>query len=206
MEVLPCSGVQYVGESDRSQQSSGTVFLYDGEANCLEHGKQVQMGDGKPGNLLLNVEGPQIEKQGEVKGTVDELPTSEGHCSGASNCDSLLEDQNLSSGSHDFEDDDVNVQNYCTDPCMPNREEESSLAEPTWLEGDESVALWVKVIISIFLFFFTLYIKNILSFAKFMVFVPSCMVLSSLIFCRCGLTSSSRLNTACLSFSFLIVH
>ena len=160
MEVLPCSGVQYVGESDRSQQSSGTVFLYDGEANCLEHGKQVQMGDGKPGNLLLNVEGPQIEKQGEVKGTVDELPTSEGHCSGASNCDSQLEDQNLSSGSHDFEDDDVNVQNYCTDPCMPNREEESSLAEPTWLEGDESVALWVKVIISIFLFFFYIIYKK----------------------------------------------
>lgn len=144
MEVLPCSGVQYVGESDRSQQSSGTVFLYDGEANCLEHGKQVQMGDGKLGNLLLNVEGPQIEKPGEVKGTVDELPTSEGHCSGASYCDSQLEDQNLSCGSHDFEDDDVNAQNYCMDPCMPSREEESSLAEPTWLEGDESVALWVK--------------------------------------------------------------
>lgn len=151
MEVLPCSGVQYVGESECSQQSPGTVFLYDGEANCHENGKQVQMGDGRPGNLLLNVEGPQIEKQGEVKGIVDELPTSEGHCSGASYCDSQLEDQNLSCGSHDFEDDDINVQNYCTDPCMPIRDEESSLAEPTWLEGDESVALWVKVIISNFL-------------------------------------------------------
>ncbi|GMY11618.1 histone-lysine N-methyltransferase SUVR5 isoform X1 [Fagus crenata] len=161
MEVLPCSGVQYVGESDCSQQNSGTAFIYDGESNCLEHGKQVQMADGIPGNLLLNVEGPQIEKQGEVKGTVDELPTSEGHYSGASYCDSQLEDQNLSCGSHDFEDDDINVQNYCTDPCITsenshiivhtiegelpnNREEESSLSEPTWLEGDESVALWVK--------------------------------------------------------------
>lgn len=141
MEVLPCSGVQYVGEADCSQPSSGMAFTYDGESNSLEHGKQDQLAD-RLDDLLLNVEGPQIEKQAEVQGTVDELPTSEGHCSGASYC-----------GSHDFEDDE---------PCMVsenshiivdtiegelpnNREEESSLSEPTWLEGDESVALWVKV-------------------------------------------------------------
>ncbi|XP_062154230.1 histone-lysine N-methyltransferase SUVR5 isoform X2 [Alnus glutinosa] len=152
MEVLPCSGVKYVGEADCPQPSSGTAFTYDGESNNLEHGKQDQLADGRLDDLLLTVDGPQIEKQGEVQETVDELPTSEGHCSGASYC-----------GSHDFEDDDVNTQSYCTEPCMVsenshiivdtiegelpnNREEESSLSEPTWLEGDESVALWVKAL------------------------------------------------------------
>lgn len=149
MEVLPCSGVQYVGEADCAQPSSGTAFTYDGESNSLGHGKQDQSADGKLDDLVPNVERPQMEKQGEVQGTVEELPTSEGHLSGASYC-----------GSHDFEDDDENTQNYCARPCMVsenqihvdtiegeltnNRLEESSLSEPTWLEGDESVALWVK--------------------------------------------------------------
>ncbi|KAG2719951.1 hypothetical protein I3760_02G014500 [Carya illinoinensis] len=160
MEVLPCSGVQYVGEADCSQQSSGTGFTYDGESNCLEHGKHVQAADGRQDDLLLNVEGAPISKQGEFQGTFDELPTSEGHCCEGSHCDCQLDCQNLSCGSHDFEDYDVNGSNYRLEPCtvsenshivvdtiegeLPNNREESALSEPTWLEGDESVALWVK--------------------------------------------------------------
>lgn len=161
MEVLPCSGVQYVGESDCSQQSSGTAFTYEGESNCVEPGNQVPLADGRLSDVLLSVEGPRTRKQGEISGTGDKVPTSEGHCGGTSYSDGLLESQNISCSSHDFEEDDVNVHDYNMEPCTVsenshiivdtiegefpnNREEESSLSEPTWLEGDESVALWVK--------------------------------------------------------------
>lgn len=167
MEVLPCSGVQYVGESDCSQQSSGTAFTYEGESNCVEPGKQVPLADGRLSDVLLSVEGPRTRKQGEISGTGDKVPTSEGHCGGTSYSDGLLESQNISCSSHDFEEDDVNVHDYNMEPCTVsenshiivdtiegefpnNREEESSLSEPTWLEGDESVALWVKVTANFF--------------------------------------------------------
>ncbi|KAG7993858.1 hypothetical protein I3843_01G027000 [Carya illinoinensis] len=159
MEVLPYSGVRYVGESDCAQQSSGTTFTHDNESKCLENGKQVQVADGRQEDL--NVEGSRVAKKDEGLGTFDELPSPEGHCRGAPYCDCQLEGQNLSCGSHDFEVDDVNAQNRSLKPCrvsesshiivhtiegeLPNnREEGSSLSEPTWLEGDESVALWVK--------------------------------------------------------------
>ncbi|XP_068344381.1 histone-lysine N-methyltransferase SUVR5-like isoform X1 [Pyrus communis] len=157
MEVLPCSTIR-VGQSDCPQQSSSTPSVYDGESNCLEHEKKVQAAD----DILPNVEGPQLGRQGEVQEAVDELHTSEGCQNGASVIDCCqLEGQKSSSGSQDFDDDDVNAQNY-SEPCvtsdnshmivdsresaLPNnsREGESSLSESAWLESDESVALWVK--------------------------------------------------------------
>lgn len=169
MEVLPCSGLQYVGDSDCPQQSSGKDFVYDGESDCVEHVKQDQLSKGRPNDLLLNVERPQIESEGGAEVRVVELPTAEGHCNGAFR-DSQVEGQKLFCGSHGHEDDDANAQNYCTEACPAsencqlivdtieselsnsNRDGESSLIEPTWLEGDESVALWVKVLVVSFSF------------------------------------------------------
>lgn len=165
MEVLPCSGVQYAGDSDCPQQTSGKDFIYDGESNCVEHVKQDELAEGRLDDILFNVKGPQIEREGGAQVTVDELPIS-GHCNGAFH-DSRVEGQKLSCGSHGHEDDDPNAQNYCTDTCLdsencqlivdnieselPNRE--PSIIEPTWLEGDESVALWVKVLVVSFFIF-----------------------------------------------------
>lgn len=160
MEVLPHSGVQYVGELD-AKQSSGTEFVDNGESNCVQHENQVQMTNGKMDDMLSNVEGPVSERRGEGQRTGEELPSS-GHLGGVSYFDCQLEGQGLSCGSHDFEDDDVNAQNECTGPCQAsensnlivdtiesevpndNKEGESSFSEPKWLEHDESVALWVK--------------------------------------------------------------
>ncbi|XVF61946.1 hypothetical protein PTKIN_Ptkin08bG0175900 [Pterospermum kingtungense] len=160
MEVLSCSGVQYVVDSDCGQQSSGTPFTKDGESNCLEHRKKVQAADGRMDNLLLNVEGNPTESQAGSHGTRDELPISEEHHSGSSCYDYQAEGQRLSFESHDYEDDDSNAQTCCTGPSSENsrlivdtiesesprnnREGELSLLEPKWLERDESVALWVK--------------------------------------------------------------
>ncbi|XP_022775257.1 histone-lysine N-methyltransferase SUVR5-like isoform X2 [Durio zibethinus] len=162
MEVLPCSGVQYVADSDCAQQSSGTSFTYDVESNCLEHRKSVKVADGRMDDLLLTAEGNPAERQDGGQGTRDELPISEEHHSGSSCYDCQTEGQRLSCGSHDYEDDDSNTQNCCTGHYLAsenshlivdtiesespsnNREGELSLSEPKWLERDESVALWVK--------------------------------------------------------------
>ncbi|CAK7339486.1 unnamed protein product [Dovyalis caffra] len=158
MDVLPCNGVQYVGESDCARQSSGTDFTYNGESSGFKRVEQVEMNDGRVNELLLNVEESRIERQSEGQLTVDEFPNSEG---GASYSDCHVESQRLSCDSQDFEEDDINVQNYCIEPCAafensnlivdtiesePNdcKYGEPSLPEPQWLEHDESVALWVK--------------------------------------------------------------
>lgn len=159
--MLPCSGVQYVGETDCSQQSSGTSFVYDGESNCIERGEQLQMADGRLDELVVHVEEPQREKQGEGHGR---LPTSEGHCSRASCIGIQFKNQNSSSLPY-FGYDDLTARNHLTERDesslasenshlvvdtfeseLPSnvREGESSHSEPKWLERDETVALWVK--------------------------------------------------------------
>ncbi|GKU99115.1 hypothetical protein SLEP1_g12009 [Rubroshorea leprosula] len=160
MEVLPCSDVQYVGDSDCAQQSSGTDFIYDTESNSLEHGKEVQVQVGRI-NELSKEEGNPVERQDEGLGTRDDLPISESHHGGSSFYEHQVESQLLSSGSHDFEDD-LNAQNCCSGPSLVSenshsivdaieseslsniKEGESTSSEPKWLENDESVALWVK--------------------------------------------------------------
>uniref|UniRef100_A0A6N2N823 Histone-lysine N-methyltransferase n=1 Tax=Salix viminalis TaxID=40686 RepID=A0A6N2N823_SALVM len=154
MDVLPCNGVRYVGESDCERQSSGTDFTY-GESNGFKCVEQVEMDDGRLNDLSLNVEESRIERQSEGQGTVDKLHVSE---HGTSYSDCKVENQRLS---RDFGEDDINVQNYYTESYAasensnlivdtiesePNncRYGEPSLLEPNWLEHDESVALWVK--------------------------------------------------------------
>ncbi|KAK8606797.1 hypothetical protein V6N13_052554 [Hibiscus sabdariffa] len=159
MEVVPFSGVQYVVGSDCAQPSSGTTF--EGESNCLEHGKQVLEPDGKIYDLLPSVDRNPAGTQAADQGTRDELPISEEHRSGSSDNDCHVEGQRLSCGSHDYEDD-LNAQNCCAGPDLAsenshlivdtiksespsnNREAELSLSKSKWLERDESVALWVK--------------------------------------------------------------
>ncbi|XP_061338628.1 histone-lysine N-methyltransferase SUVR5-like [Gastrolobium bilobum] len=157
MEVLPCSGVQYAGESDCPQQSSGTAFVCQGEPNCLENGEQVKLEDDRLNDSLLKMEGPQIERQDRVQQIGCELLTnSDCQCSGASCCDRQVEDQKESCSFHDVEDDEINepfltcenslsiVDNIESESANNSREGELSFSEPTWLEGDESVALWCK--------------------------------------------------------------
>ena len=159
MEVLPCSGVQYTGESDCPQQSPGTAFLYQGEPNCPENGEQVKLADGQLNESSHKIEGAQIERQGEEKQTVCDLSTnSDFQCIRDSGCDCQVEDQKEYCGFQDIEEDVIN------EPCLTsensftvvdtiesespnNREGELSFSEPKWLEGDGSVALWVKVAI-----------------------------------------------------------
>lgn len=167
MEVLPCSGVQYGGESDCPQQSSGRELAYDKKSKLDEHGQQVTLTEVRVDGMLQNAERPQMERQVGLQGTVDELKISESHCNGASD-DTQVAGQKSCRDSRDYDDendddyDDADEQSYCketslaSDNChlivdsieseLPNsnREGESSFLEPKWLEGDESVALWVK--------------------------------------------------------------
>ncbi|KAJ6288538.1 hypothetical protein OIU76_024511 [Salix suchowensis] len=158
MDVLPCNGVQYVGESDCARQRSGTDFTYDGESDNFKRVEQVEMNDGRVNDLLLHVEESRIERQSEGQLTVDKLPISTG---GASYSVFQVESQRLSCDSQDFEEDGINVQDYYTEPCAasensnllvdtiesePNdcKHGEPSLSEPQWIDHDECVALWVK--------------------------------------------------------------
>ncbi|RDX66736.1 Histone-lysine N-methyltransferase SUVR5, partial [Mucuna pruriens] len=142
MEVLPCSGVQYAGGSDCSQPTSGTTFVNQGEPNCPDS---------------LQMEGLQIERQGQMQQTVCELVANINcQCGGASCCDCQVEGQKESYSFHDVEVDEINESCLALENSVciadtiesesPNgsREVELSFSEPTWLKGDESVALWVK--------------------------------------------------------------
>ncbi|KAL5557205.1 hypothetical protein UlMin_039441 [Ulmus minor] len=104
-----------------------------------------------------------MERQGGDRGTVDDMQTSEGCCNGASR-DSQVHGQKSCCGlnSYDHDDDGANEQNDCAENSLAsenchlivdtienelpngNREGELSFSEPAWLEGDESIALWVK--------------------------------------------------------------
>ncbi|XAR73921.1 Histone-lysine N-methyltransferase [Bertholletia excelsa] len=166
MEVLPCSGVCYVGESDCPQQGSGTTFMFNGESKCLEHGEQVKVAEDKANNSVLNVEvnveeTPQ-ERQGEAKLAANDLLNSEGHCHGASYFEFEVEGQKISCDSSDSEDEKLNGQDICTESVLAsetshlivdtidsgvpsnNKEAESSPLEQKWLEHDEPLAVWVK--------------------------------------------------------------
>ncbi|QCD90972.1 histone-lysine N-methyltransferase SUVR5 isoform X1 [Vigna unguiculata] len=149
MEVL-CSGVQYAGESDCTQQSSGTAFVYQEEPNCAENGEQDKLVAARLNESSHKMQGPQIERQGGLS------TNSDCQCIGASCCDCQVDDQNEYCGFHDFEEDIINEPCLTSDNSIsvvdtiesesPNnsREGDLSCSEPKWLEGDGSVALWVK--------------------------------------------------------------
>lgn len=157
---MPCSGVQYAGESDCPQQSSEKSFGLDKESEGIENGKQVQQVERRMDDIMLNLERPQVGRHNGLQAIVGKLPTLEGN---GDSQHSDAEVQNLFCDSHAYEDN-ADVQNYCKDTCLgsenhlildtieselPNnsREGESSPLDSTWLEGDESVAVWVKVLL-----------------------------------------------------------
>jgi hypothetical protein len=148
MEVLPCSGVQYAGESDCPQRNSETTFVYQEEFNCPENSEHAKLVDGQPCDSLHNMQGIEIDKQGEGTHNVGDLLIN-------SNCQ--VDDQKDYVGFHDFDEDMINERYLTSENSLsvvdtiesesPNngREGDLSFSEPKWLEGDESVALWVKV-------------------------------------------------------------
>lgn len=156
MEVLPCSGVQYVGESDCPQRSSGTVFVYQEEPNCPANGEQPKLVDCQLNESSHRMQGPETERQGEGTQTICDLSTnSDCQCDGASCYDCQGEKEYF--GFHDFEEDMINERCLTSENSLsvvdtiesesPNngREGDLSFSEPKWLQGDGSVALWVKV-------------------------------------------------------------
>lgn len=167
MEVLSCSGIQHVRESDCLQQVSGTTFMYGAESNCIERGEKVQVADVKVYGLVLNTGGPPEERQREAQWTVDDLPGSEVHCNGASYFELEAEAQKFSCDSHESEDENLNAQEFFAETSVAsesshlivdtidsglsgNREEEEpSISGPQWLERDDPVAVWVKVRVNI---------------------------------------------------------
>ncbi|KAH0968985.1 hypothetical protein GBA52_029156 [Prunus armeniaca] len=108
-----------IGANAPLLQLSATTSVYDGESNCPEHEKQEQVADGRVDDLLPNVERPQLVRQGQVQEAVDELHNPEGCQNGASCLDCQAEEgQKLSNVSHNFDGDDINEQNYRTEPCL----------------------------------------------------------------------------------------
>ena len=159
MEVLPWSGVQHAGDSDCPQQSSGTAYLYQGKPNCSVDGEQGKLEDGQVNDLSLKMGGPQINSQGEGQEAVCDLSTNpDCHCIEGSCCECQVEDQKDSFDFHGLEDDEMNEPYSTSENPLPivdtiegeslnnSKEGQLSVSEPTWLDSDESVALWVKVI------------------------------------------------------------
>lgn len=116
-----------------------------------------------------NMEGKQAE--GVVaEGQVDQSCDLEEQDGNISNSDSM-EGPKLSSCSPDFEVNQVNeplenshIIEDTIENELPNnsRDGDSSHPDPRWLEGDESVALWVKVVITIFFYFSMLWFSPFL--------------------------------------------
>ncbi|KAE9613009.1 putative histone-lysine N-methyltransferase transcription factor C2H2 family [Lupinus albus] len=154
MEVLPCSGVQYARESECTQHSSETGFVYQGEPNWQINGEQVKLAANLMKEPSNKMEGPQIERQGEGKKTFYDL--SDCQYIGTSCCDCHVKDQRKSCGCHSFKEDVISGHCLTSETSLavvdtiesesPNKSKEGdlSLSKPAWLERDGSVALWVK--------------------------------------------------------------
>ncbi|OVA18624.1 SET domain [Macleaya cordata] len=153
MEILSCSDVQYVGESNCPQRGTGTNFMCNGEP--IEHGKQVQVSDvtHKVDDFVVNEEWPKKDRPGEDQGRVDDLPTSEGICPGTSYPEHKEEGQeapcSLNAEKQNTErcmasDIPLNVEKIEAKLPSSNGDGESHSPESKWLEQEETVALWVK--------------------------------------------------------------
>ncbi|GKA97846.1 histone-lysine N-methyltransferase SUVR5 isoform X1 [Tanacetum coccineum] len=125
MQVLPCNGAHYAGESNSPNQGSEKAFVYDGEANSVKHGL-VQDGNDK----LDNMETSDDEPFGDLdEGRHSNNPFHEvGVCSNSRD-----------SGVDSLDDDMVGRE-------LPvgNQECESSCFESEWLEQDQPMGVWVK--------------------------------------------------------------
>ncbi|KAF6166554.1 hypothetical protein GIB67_005416 [Kingdonia uniflora] len=134
MEVLSCSDVQYAGESNGSQRSSGPNILYNQELNGLEVSEIVPKGDD---DAALNGEWPSKDISSVHQGRVYESPI-------------LDEEQN----SFDSQQCSLDILKHNTETFVsseslsPNADndwdEGSHFLETEWSEQDTAVALWVK--------------------------------------------------------------
>lgn len=168
MEWLPHANLQYAGKTDCSQHISGTNTVHDGESVYLESEKRVQASDSRVDAVFFTVNGKGNDVHVDGEEAVHHTCDLEDQLGGASHSDCSMDDPKASSGSLDFEESNINEQSYCTESLLAsensqiivdtieselpsnNRDGESSVSEPKWLEGDESLALWVKVIVRLF--------------------------------------------------------
>lgn len=153
MEVLPCSSVSYIADSDCLNQGSGTSFMYTGESNRVEHTEEVQVTDFKVDDLEINLEGPREEGS---KWSPEGLPASEVHNNGDAYYAFEMDGQKFSFDSHDSEDEKLIAQDDSMGPCLESiesgqpigdQERGLTILESKWLEKDESLSVWVKVLI-----------------------------------------------------------
>ncbi|PIN21514.1 histone H3 (Lys9) methyltransferase SUV39H1/Clr4, required for transcriptional silencing [Handroanthus impetiginosus] len=160
MEVLPCSGARNVGESDCPEQRSQAAFKHDGKSDCLQDEEQVRT-DLKVEGLTLNIgESLQVREDGG-QFILEGFPASEGVSNGDTFDEFDLDSQNLSSYSHDSEDDHLEKRDNFEGPgltlesshlvldtsesgLLNSNQESSSHTEIKALEQDEPQAVWVK--------------------------------------------------------------
>ncbi|KAL3526706.1 hypothetical protein ACH5RR_011362 [Cinchona calisaya] len=153
MEVLPCSGVSYVSDSDCLNQGSGASFMYAGESNGVERTEEVQMTDVKIDDLELNLEGTQDEIEEGSQWSLEGMPTSEVHNNGDAYFEFEMGGQKFSFDSNDSEDRKSIAPDHFMGPSpdtiesgLPsgNQDPGLSMSESEWLEKDECLAVWVK--------------------------------------------------------------
>ncbi|KAL8231386.1 hypothetical protein R6Q57_001164 [Mikania cordata] len=125
MQVLPCSGMHYAGESNSPTQGSEKAFVYDEGAINVQP-EIVQGGNTK----LDNAETSDDEQFGE-------------HDEGHPNHEPCLE-LDASYNTHDSGADSLDGDMVGQELPAGNQECESSRSEPEWLEQDQPIAVWVK--------------------------------------------------------------
>ncbi|KAL8251134.1 hypothetical protein R6Q59_034827 [Mikania micrantha] len=125
MQVLPCSGMHYAGESNSPNQGSEKAFVYDEGAINVQP-EIVQGGNTK----LDNAETSDDEQFGE-------------HDEGHPNHEPCLE-LDASYNTHDSGADSLDGDMVGQELPAGNQECESSRSEPEWLEQDQPIAVWVK--------------------------------------------------------------
>ncbi|KAL2552094.1 Histone-lysine N-methyltransferase SUVR5 [Forsythia ovata] len=161
MEVIPCSGVHCVGESDCPEQGSNAPLQCDGKSDCIEDVVPVKAAELKVDDLMLDVGRPLEEREGGGQFIVEGVPASEGCYNGDAYYESDVDGQNSSSDSQNSADDNLDKQGDLAGPARvsensqftvntdgsgllaKNQEGESSHSEIR-LEQDEPVAVWVK--------------------------------------------------------------
>ncbi|KAM3363600.1 histone-lysine N-methyltransferase SUVR5 isoform X2 [Capsicum galapagoense] len=154
MEVLSCSNIHYVTESDCPQQGPGATLMYGGKPNHLEHAEQVQASDLKVDDVVLNSE-CQEEKADGRQFAVEGLPTADGLHTKDAYYDFGGDGQMQCSDFPDSGDDNVEEHDHVTRPGLvpetieigvPNSSQVvgSSPCDSKWLEEDGPLAVWVK--------------------------------------------------------------
>lgn len=155
MEILSCSSVSYVRDSECPQQSSGTALMCSGESDIAKPNEEVQgkENDVKVDDLELHIERPQEERDDGSKVNLEGVPALGGDNNEDTYYEFEVDSQKLSFDSHDSEDGKLSAQDPSSGPRLDNiesvlrssnQEADLSLPGPRWLEPDEPLAVWVK--------------------------------------------------------------